>query len=173
MKISKNRVSTCFLVKFNTLNLVISSFKLERERERETYIASLARQDNHYLFNSKELAFLDFLDLRKNNSDFSGFFSTNFCRLFNIPYLFSFCSAKFSTLFSNHSARFLISSANNIPIAGLPGTHYPIISFFKVSDLKFLFPLVKVGQDITIQIDSSMYVFANFGVKVSGEFRLF
>ena len=173
MRRTLNRISTCYWFRFNTLNLDGSFFILERERER-TYVASLARQDNHYLFNSKDLAFLTYLGLRKNNSDFSGFFPTNFCRLFNnVPYSFSFCSAKFSTLFSNRlakiltssvtnmhcSAKFLTSSATNIITAGFPGTNFHK-TFSKVSQLKSVAPLVKVEPDTTVQI-GSMYVFAN------------
>ena len=71
------------------------------------------------------------------------------------------------------SAKSQTSSPNNILTAGLPGTYNPIISFSKVSRLNCFSPLAKVGQGNYVQMDDSMYVFANFGIKVPGEYRFF
>ena len=130
---------------FNTLNLAGSLFILERERER-TYIASHARQYNHYSLNSKGLAFLNSTNLRRI---YSCFFSINFYRLFNNILHSTYHSVKSLTLSSKnmlHSSKFFTSSPDNIP-----GFIFHK-SFSRVSNLKFSAPLVKVGQNIPIQV---------------------
>ncbi len=54
-----------YMAKFNTLNLGSSLFILERERERETHIASRTRQYKHNFLISKYIVCLDSLNLNR------------------------------------------------------------------------------------------------------------
>ncbi len=128
-----NRIIVSYWLKFNILNLVCSVFKLERERERVN-LASLARQFNHYLLNSKELASLSFMNLRRlfcgqtlQKGGDRGYYSPSFNKNLITPVLFF--------------------GSQEITIAGVPGTnlHRP---FSYMSDLKSIVLLVKVELGI-------------------------
>ncbi len=125
------------LVKFNTLNLATSVFKLERERE--SYLASFARKYsvNYLIFN--DIACLNLLDLSK-----------------------FFCAHLFGGVFNSVEQYFY-----TLPRVSFPKVSYLnfIAVPFKRRTKRCFAWFEKIMQDIPVQKENCMYVFVNVSGK--------